>query len=63
MKFNNDKENLLSRKEASQLLKISFPTLYRWTKSGILTQYYLGGRVYYKYDEIMDSLHKVEGTA
>ena len=58
MRNQNINEVLLSRKETSQLLKISLPTLYRWTKDGTLTSYYMGSRVYYKYSEIMESLHK-----
>ena len=52
----NQYEKILSRKDVSQLLGISQATLWRWSKNGILKPYYLGGRVYYKYDEIKESL-------
>lgn len=42
----------LTRKEVCQLLKISLPTLYEYTKSGILVGYRIGGRILYKISEI-----------
>jgi|TARA_B110000483_G_scaffold52845_1_gene65814 predicted site-specific integrase-resolvase len=56
MNFFNKNENLLSRTEASQFFKVSLPTLWRWTNKGLIKPYYLGGRVYYKYDELINSL-------
>ena len=56
MNIKNENEKILSRKDVSQLLGISQATLWRWSKNGILKPYYLGGRVYYKYDEIKESL-------
>jgi hypothetical protein len=53
-------EKLLSRKEAQEFLKISFPTLRNWTKKGKLTSYSIEGRVYYKEDEILGSLVKLK---
>ena len=54
MILNNENEKILSRKDVSKLLGISQATLWRWSKNGILKPYYLGGRVYYKYDEIKE---------
>ena len=54
--------NLLSRKEAAELLKISFPTLWRWTKYNTISSYRLGGKVYYKREEIMKKLKPAEIT-
>jgi len=48
----------LSRKEVKELLKISFPTLWRWTKENKLQSYYIGGKVLYKTDEVHNSLTK-----
>ena len=56
MNLKNENEKILSRKDVSQLLGISQATPWRWSKNGILKPYYLGGRVYYKYDEIKESL-------
>lgn len=52
--------DLLNRQEASSLLKISLPTLNTWTKKGILTSYGIEGRVYYKREEVLDSLKKLK---
>ena len=56
MKSKNNNENLLSRTEASEVLKVSLPTLWRWTNKEMIKPYYLGGRVYYKHDELINSL-------
>lgn len=61
MKIIHEKEKLLSRREVSQILEISPATLWRWSNKGILTPYYLGGRVYFKYDDILNSLIKKGG--
>jgi excisionase family DNA binding protein len=49
----SQEETLLSREETADFLKISLVTLYQWTKSEILKSYRIGGRVYYKKDELM----------
>lgn len=51
-------EKLLSPKETCALFspKISIPTLSRWTSNGLLNRYDIGGRVFYKYSEIIKSL-------
>ena len=53
-----DQEELLTRKEAANLLKIDSSTLWHWTKKGKLPSYGIGNRVYYKRSEIMESLVK-----
>ena len=53
-------EELLTRDEASNLLKINLSTLWRWTKDGKLSAYGIGNRVFYKKDEILNSLIKIE---
>lgn len=57
--MNKDFE-LLTRKEASEYLKVSLPTLDRWTKAGLIPSYLLGTRVRYKRAELFNSLVKVE---
>lgn len=42
----------LSRKEAAEMLGITFATLYAWDKKGILQRYAIENRVYYKRSEI-----------
>lgn len=44
---------LFSRAETAEFLKISLVTLYEWTKNGILKSYKIGGRVYYKQEELI----------
>ena len=52
-------EELLTRDEASNLLKINLSTLWRWTKDGKLNAYGIGNRVFYKKDELLKSLIKI----
>ena len=55
----NDSVTLLSRKEACELLKINFTSLWKHTKSGKLKSYGIGNRVYYKKEEIMKSITRI----
>ena len=48
----------LTRNEVTQLLKISLPTLWRWTKQNKLQSYFIGRRILYKFDEVNNSLTK-----
>lgn len=50
---------LMSREEAGAYLKISLPTLHKWTNEGVLKAYRLGGRVYYKQHEILKALMQI----
>lgn len=49
---------LLAPAEVCKLFQpsISKVTLHKWTKDGRLQEHRIGGRVYYKYSEIMASL-------
>lgn len=49
-------EKLLSPAEVCKIFvpAISKTTLAAWTKQGILTEYRMGGRVYYKLSEIIE---------
>ena len=51
---------LLSRTETAELLSVNVSTLHNWHKKGILEPYALGGRVYYKYEDIINSLELIE---
>jgi len=51
-------EVLLRRVEVSRLLKVSLVTIWNWSKIGILKSYRLGNRIYYKKQEVIDSLQK-----
>lgn len=47
---------LLTRIEAAQLLSISLTTLKTWRNQGIIKAYKLGGRIYFKEQEILAAL-------
>lgn len=49
---------LLTRAEVSNLLKVSFPTLWSWNKSGILTSKKIGNKVFYEKADVMAQLRK-----
>lgn len=53
---------LLTRKEAAQLLGISLPTLLDYTKSGKITGYRLGTRIRYKRVELEQSLTQIKAA-
>ncbi len=47
---------LLTREETAKFLKVSLTTLWQWSKKGILPNYGIGNRVYYKRSEIESNL-------
>jgi len=47
-----DPEIWIGRKEASEILGVTYPTLLDWNKKGIITPYKVGNRVRYKRSEI-----------
>lgn len=51
---------LLTRKEVSELLDISYPTLNKWTKTGQLIGYRIGSKVRYKQSEIVKALSQIK---
>ena len=54
------KTELISRKEAAEILGVSLPTLHCWTKDGKVPAYRIGNRVRYKRDEVLNSLQKIQ---
>lgn len=58
-KVKNKNTELLSRKEAAQFLSISLSTLKNWTYSKVVIGYRLGGKVYYKKQELIKSLKPI----
>tara|TARA_R110000868_G_scaffold138428_4_gene352556 strand:+ start:16970 stop:17248 length:279 start_codon:yes stop_codon:yes gene_type:complete len=54
-----NQDELLTRMEASNLLKINISTLYNWTKNGTIIAYGIGNRVYYKRGELMARLIRI----
>ena len=57
---NKRNQDLLTRKEACEFLKIDSSTLWAWTKKGKLTSYGIGNRRYYKQKEIIESLKELK---
>ncbi|ARN78676.1 hypothetical protein BST97_12120 [Nonlabens spongiae] len=45
-----------TRKEVADLFSCTLATIYNWTKQGKLKAYGKGGRVFYKVDEVHESL-------
>jgi excisionase family DNA binding protein len=59
--MDNPKQNLLellTRREAADFFRISLPTLHKWVNEGLIRSYELGGRVYFKRDELISSLKR-----
>ena len=52
-------EELLTRDEACQFLKINSSTLWTWTNKGIVTAYGISNRRYYKRSELLQTLIKL----
>lgn len=55
-------ENFGTRKEVSKELRISLPTLNELTKNGELKAYRIGGRVLYKWEEVINSLKEIQAS-
>ncbi len=53
----------LTRQEAAELLRVDLSTIHNWTKRNILTSYGIGGRVYYKKEEIDRAFIKLNNKA
>lgn len=53
------KKSILTRKEAADLLSVSLTTLKAWTDQKIIRAYKMGGRIYYKEREVIDSLEQI----
>lgn len=47
---------ILTREEVCDLLRISLPTLHKYTQQGTIQGYRVGANVRYKYSEVMKSL-------
>jgi hypothetical protein len=55
----DDKEVLLSRIETATLLKFSLTTLWKHTKNGKIKSYGIGNRIYYKKEEVLKSITRI----
>ena len=50
----------LSRKDVAAMLGVSLVTVSEWTKKGLLRSFKLGNRVYYKRNEVENSLTEIK---
>lgn len=53
-------EELMTRQETAEYLKIDSTTLWHWTNKNKVTAYGIGARRYYKRSEIINSLVKLK---
>jgi excisionase family DNA binding protein len=54
----SDEQELITLNEATELLHISKTTIWRYAKQGKVTKYSIGGKRYFKKDELLNSLVK-----
>lgn len=52
-------DELLTRHETADLLKVDISTVHNYTKRGLLHAHGIGSRVYYKYSEIQGALTRI----
>lgn len=53
-------EPLLRRSDISQMFGVSLPTVHSWMNAGILPFHRIGGRTYFKKDEVMTALKSIK---
>ena len=53
------KIGVLTRKQAAEKLNVTLSTLNTWTKEGRIISYRSGRRIYYKEEELIASLKKI----
>ena len=49
----------LTRKDVAELLSVSCVTIHSWVNKGILKSYRVGNRVYFKSEEVEESLKRI----
>lgn len=58
--FEKQSDELLNRKQTAELLGVDQSTIHRWMHIGKITCYGIGGKRYFKKQELLDSLVKVK---
>jgi len=58
----DNQSELITRKQAAQMLNLSLPTLREYTVRGIVPSYRVGSRVRYKKSEVVNCLTKVQSS-
>lgn len=56
----SDSEELLTREETCEFLKINSSTLWHWTNKGKVKAYAIGSRRFYKRSELLQSIKPVQ---
>ena len=54
----NEVVEYLTRKETANLLKVSLVTLHDWNKKELLIPHFIGKRVLYKYQDVINAVEK-----
>lgn len=57
-----DQQTFLTRSETAKRLKISYPTLKDWTDRGYLKSYSLGGKIYYRSEQVESAMTEIPKT-
>lgn len=52
-------KEIFSHEEVLEFFKVSPSTLWRWVKQGLISQYGIGGKRYYKKDDLIKSLVQI----
>lgn len=58
----NDQQTFLTRSETAKRLKVSYPTLKDWTDRGYLKSYSLGGKIYYRSEQVESAMTEIPKT-
>jgi len=56
IKMKKEEKKFFTREETKNLLDVSFTTLWKYNKEGILPATRIGSRIYYKMDDIIKSM-------
>lgn len=52
-------EEFLTRQDVAKMLSVDLSTIHNWSKNGKIQPYSVGGRVYFKRNEVENSLIKL----
>jgi predicted transcriptional regulator len=48
-------DEILTRQDLADMLKVDLSTIHNWVKKGLIIPYYIGNRVFFKKNEIFES--------
>lgn len=54
--------DLMTKKGTAEYLSVNLSTIHNWVKAGILKPTYLGGRVYFRREDILEALNTQGGS-